>query len=173
MSQTRDPRMSGAEDWRLTLSAERFLFHEAELLDDGRFEDWLDLLCEDFVCIAPLASVDQGDDEGNSFFEETKETYATRVKRLRMPAAWSENPPSRTVRLLSNVRAAPSEEGASVRSNFCIYRARYAFDATSFFGRREDILRSFPENPVGWRLARRVIRLTDAAINYHSISILL
>lgn len=157
-------------------SIEAFFYHEAALLDDRAFEPWLDMLDDDFRYVIPSVAVgiaDASNPDGdpalyNSLYDDTKETIARRVRRMGMPTAWAENPPSRTCRLISNVHIVSDEgEEVVVRSSFALHKARFDYDSALFVGSRIDRLRARPD---GWGLAQRIVRLIDSAIASHNIS---
>src|SRR5919202_1912186 len=146
---------------------EDFLYHEADLLDERRFEEWLDLFADDARYWMPvrenrLSGPDDPAREleeqgGNYYFDDTKETLRIRVERLYTGAAWAETPPSRTRHLISNVRIRrESGDEVEVQSSFLVYRTRLEHDRDLFVGRRTDVLRRVDG---GFRIARRTIVL--------------
>lgn len=157
---------------------QRFLHREARLLDERRYEEWLDLFTEDAVywmpgranpwrAHDPSASI--GKPGELSIFEETKGTLATRIERLRTGVAWAEEPPSRTRHLITNIEVeagdAPGE--LLVRSNFLVYRAQLEHGRDTLVGGREDVLRSVDGH---WKIARRTILLEDVVFNTGPLS---
>jgi 3-phenylpropionate/cinnamic acid dioxygenase small subunit len=106
---------------------EEFLLHEAHLLDDRRFEEWMDLFAEDGFYWAP-ASIDQADPLNSvSLVYDDREAMRTRVLRLRHPRIHVQTPPSRTARLVTNAFVEEREadgESCVVRSKFIIYEYR-------------------------------------------------
>ena len=86
-----------------------FLFHEAALLDERRFDEWLGLLDEELSYRMPVRST-RPEGQGSEFseqmlhFDETRETLAMRVERLKSGDAWAEVPPSRTRHYVTNIR---------------------------------------------------------------------
>jgi 3-phenylpropionate/cinnamic acid dioxygenase small subunit len=124
---------------------EQLLFHEAHLLDSGRFGEWLELLAPDLRYWAParaeLCREDEHEGEGRRLllFDESKASLSLRIRRLGTGLAWSETPTTRTRRFVSNVVAEPSGEGSlSVRSNFMLFRSRGFSDESILVGCRED-----------------------------------
>ncbi|MCW5770935.1 MAG: aromatic-ring-hydroxylating dioxygenase subunit beta [Rhodospirillaceae bacterium] len=93
---------------------EQFLFREARLLDQERYEEWLALYddeCEYWVPSAP----EQTDRLGHvSLFYEDRVLMETRVARLRSSKAHSLVNRPRCCRLVSNVSVEPAEEGGVV-----------------------------------------------------------
>lgn len=114
------------------------LFHEARLLDERRFEEWLELFTYDLVywmpervnppVKSPFSETISKPGE-LALFEETKQTLAMRIARLRTGMAWGEEPPLRTRHLIANVEAEPGSNEGEVRvhSNFMLYRTLLEF----------------------------------------------
>lgn len=106
---------------------ENFLLHEAHLLDDRRFEEWMDLFTPDGYYWAP-ASLDQPDPlTAVSLIYDDREAMVTRIQRLRHPRIHSQTPPSRTARIVANacVEETSDASGACVvRSKFLLYEYR-------------------------------------------------
>ena len=82
---------------------EKFLFHEAQLLDERRFEEWRDLFAEDGAYWVPLEP-DQVSPEGRaSLFYDDKRMMDIRFERLRHPNIHSQSPPHRTCHVIGNI----------------------------------------------------------------------
>jgi 3-phenylpropionate/cinnamic acid dioxygenase small subunit len=127
-----------------------FLIDEAWMLDDGRLDQWLQLMSEDLEYFMPTrATVQRADGDGFSesmgHFDETRASLQIRVKRvMESPSAWTEAPPSRTRRIISNVQVHQDEttDDISVRSVCLLLRNRLSnptFDIVPCS--REDVLR--------------------------------
>ena len=84
-------------------SVERFLMHEAQLLDDRRFEEWRNLFAEDGHYWVPLTPNPASPDGEPSLFYDDKGMMETRFERLRHPNIHSQNPPHRTCHIVGNV----------------------------------------------------------------------
>ena len=98
---------------------ERFLYQEARLLDEGRFEEWRDLFAEDGVYWVPLKPDQTDPIHHGSIIYDDRGGMATRIRRLRHPRAYAQIPPSRTVHMISNVfvdTADPAKGEVDVRS---------------------------------------------------------
>jgi 3-phenylpropionate/cinnamic acid dioxygenase small subunit len=164
---------SDARTARLLLVHEvaEFLYREAELLDERRYDEWLALLADDLRYWMPMRrNVKYGEEqreftrEGQdiAWFDEGKDTLTRRVKQIQTGIHWAEEPVSRISHLVTNVQiveATPSVAEArevTVRCRFLIYRNRVETETDILVGKREDVLRSESE---GWRIARRKIIL--------------
>lgn len=109
----------------------KFLNREAELLDDRKFDEWLSLLDDGISYEAPVRLTRAKGEEKREFsadsyyYIEDKNTLEHKAERLSMDAAWAENPPSRTRRLISNVRIQEDTSNeVRVKSNLLLYRNR-------------------------------------------------
>jgi 3-phenylpropionate/cinnamic acid dioxygenase small subunit len=154
-----------------------FLFAEAELLDTGQIDAWLQVLTDDIVYHMPARlSTRRRDDPGFSsqtdIFADNKASLTVRANRLHTSFAWAEDPPSRTRHFVSNVRvyetAGPDE--IEVRSSLLLYRTRSDQAQPDLFsGERRDLLRRVAG---AWRLARRTILLDQTVVNARHLSVL-
>ena len=150
---------------------EEFLYTEADLLDERRYEEWLALVAEDVRYWMPMRrNVKVGEAEREftragqdiNWFDEGKDTLTRRVKQILTGMHWAEEPVSRISHMVSNVRlievnpslAEPQE--VSVRCRFLIYRNRVETETDILVGKREDLLRRATN---GWQIARRKIVL--------------
>jgi 3-phenylpropionate/cinnamic acid dioxygenase small subunit len=169
---------------------EDFLYHEAELLDERRYDEWLDLFTEDARYWMPIRrNVHRGDPareftrEGAdvNWFDEGKETLTRRVRQIQTGIHWAEEPPSRICHMISNVQvldaAPPGRTGApagaspgsglllpfevAVKCRFLIYRNRVETETDLLVGKREDLLRRITG---GWRIAHRKIVLDQSVL---------
>jgi 3-phenylpropionate/cinnamic acid dioxygenase small subunit len=101
-------------------SCRRFLEKEARLLDQGRRADWLGLFAPDCLYWVP-ASQDGGDPRREvAVAFDDRRRMEDRVFRLDTEHAWSQQPVSRTARMVSNVSVYSAQEADvfMVRSNF-------------------------------------------------------
>ncbi|MCZ6874856.1 MAG: aromatic-ring-hydroxylating dioxygenase subunit beta [bacterium] len=120
---------------------EDFLFYEAALLDEWRLDEWLTLLTDDITYEVPSTDIPDGDPQTTLFLiADNALRLRSRVRQLTGKHAWAENPPSRTRRLITNVRILGAE-GDTIRitANFAIYRMRYELVDT-YVGRYEHTL---------------------------------
>lgn len=82
---------------------QKFLYHEARLLDEQRWEEWNELYLEDAEYWVP-ATPDQPDPQNHvSLIYETGLLRAVRIKRYKHPNAFSLQPKPRSVHTISNV----------------------------------------------------------------------
>ena len=86
---------------------EQFLIHEATLLDERRFRDWMELFSDDGSYWVPAVPDQQSPFNQASLFYDDRELMRTRVERLEHPRIHVQTPPSRTAHLVGNVVVAP------------------------------------------------------------------
>ena len=117
---------------------EEFLYHEAALLDEWRLDEWMALLTDDIVYEVPSTDIPDGDPETTLYLiADNALRLRHRVQQLTGKFAWAENPPSRTRRLITNVRILGVDgELIRVTANFVVYRMRYELVDT-YVGRYE------------------------------------
>jgi|SRR5579863_1586295 len=151
---------------------EALLYHEAHLLDSGLFLDWLDLLAPNLRYWAPARAEVTREQERNdeamrlSLFDETKATLTLRIQRLSTGLAWSENPPTRTRRFISNVTVGrQADDVVLIQSNFMLFRSRSFANESILVGCRED--KWF--NAERWLLQERKIVVDQCTVENMSV----
>ena len=158
-------------DFQVREQCRALLEREARLLDEGRFEDWLALYAAECVVWVP-ASENPGDPrrEVTVFFDD-RARLEDRIYRLGTGRAWSQVPPSRTVRFVSNVESFRTNERTvlMVRSNFLIseWRAGESRMLSGWCGHR------LRRRQVGWEIEAKQVNLIDRDQNLRNPSILL
>jgi biphenyl 2,3-dioxygenase beta subunit len=158
MSEVASPAKAGktsstrptVEDMLRQYEIEQFYYEEANTLDERRYSDWLKLFTDDVYYFMPVRRTKTSKDLDQeftvpgtvAFFDDDHAMLAARVKKLDTGYAWSEDPPSRTRHLVSNVRIL-SDDGKElvVHSNFHLYRTRLNSEEDNWIGHREDKLR--------------------------------
>ena len=149
-----------------------FLYREAELLDDRRYEEWLDLFAEDARYFMPMRRNVPRDEPEREFtregadvnwFDEGKDTLTRRVRQILTGVHWAEEPPSRICHMVSNVQVMEENPDGEVlvKSRFLVYRNRVETETDFLVGKREDVLR---RSDGGWRIARRKIVLDQSVL---------
>ena len=114
---------------------EDFLFEEAALLDAWKLDEWLALLTEDAYYRVPSNDRPQSDPRGTLFtIADDMARLRARVTRLKDRNAHAEYPPSRTRRLITNVRIT-EKNPLRVEANFAVYRHRANEDVRQYVGR--------------------------------------
>ena len=82
---------------------EAFLVHEARLLDEARFDEWLALFTPDAQYWVPSEPNQESPHDTVSLMYDDRRLLETRVRRLASPRIHSQEPRSRTSRIVANV----------------------------------------------------------------------
>lgn len=166
----------------LCAEIEHFLYREADLVDDRRFDEWLALFADDLHYRVPLVrnvraqAAEEQYRNGSldvAWFDEGKETLAQRVAQIRTGVHWAEEPASRTVHLVSNVRvteALPSVESpeeVEVRCKVLVYRHRNQTQEDTLVGHRVDRLR---RKGAAWQIVRRIVYVKQSVVLANTLS---
>ncbi len=140
-------------------AVERFLYRQAEILDEKQWDDWLALFTEDGHYWMP-AEDDQEDGEGvPNIFWENLDMMRMRIRRNNHPRAHSQAPQNRLCHVVSNVivESEDADGDVVVRARFhCAEYLRY--DVRSFTGRYRHYLRKTPD---GYRIALQRVDLVN------------
>ncbi len=161
------------------LAAEDFLVAEAALLDDRRFDEWLELFTDDLEYVVPVRTIRRrgnGDDVDweSRHFDDNKASMSLRVRRLtETDVAWAEDPPSFTRRLVTNFRYAPGPGDAelTVRTNLLLYRSRGTSGQHDLIaGERTDVLRLVDGR---LKIAKRQVVLDQATLGTKNLGVFL
>lgn len=111
----------------LRLRIEDLLWHEADLIDQWRLDEWLTLFTEDAHYYVPPSDID-GDnaDPDTSLFYimDDRNRMNERVIRLKKIGAHSEWPRSKVRHMISNVRAMQDGDIIRARSSFAVWRSK-------------------------------------------------
>ena len=105
---------------------EQFLLHEARLLDEAKFDDWLALFTADAWYWVPSEPGQANPHDTVSLIYDDRRLLETRVRRLASPRMYSQEPRSRTAAASSPTsRSRRAEAAAStVRSKFLMIEYR-------------------------------------------------
>tara|TARA_Y100001970_G_scaffold205491_1_gene250238 strand:- start:9687 stop:10184 length:498 start_codon:yes stop_codon:yes gene_type:complete len=119
------------------IAVEDFLYYEAAILDAWKLDAWLDLMDENAVYMVPPNEAPDSDPEDTLFIiADDIDRIRSRVKRLKSPDAHAEYPPSRTRRLITNVRILDSSDREVIAtSNFSVHRFRRGGKGGVYVGR--------------------------------------
>jgi 3-phenylpropionate/cinnamic acid dioxygenase small subunit len=169
----------GGMGHELLHEVEALLYREADLLDERRLHEWLELFTDDLHYWMPVRET-LGDapyerefaTRGEmAYFDDTKHTLTMRVERLDIGTAWAEMPPSRSRHLITNIQVRRTEgDEIEVTSNFFVYRSRLERDEDTYVGTRRDVLRRVDSQ---LKIARRTILLDQAVLSARNISVFL
>ena len=176
--ESQNPAAAPPIDEKLLKCIEQFLYLEATLLDERRYEEWLMLLAPDISYVMP-ARVDRlrrdqarytVSDELN-LFDDTYTSLSTRVRRIRNGACWTEDPPARARHFISNVQVQPGDVGGELKvsSYYLVTVSRMDGEPATFTGCRHDVLR--PVDDGKWKIARRLLIGDQSVISTNELTI--
>ncbi len=103
-----------------------FVYHEARLLDEKRFDEWYELLTEDARYWMPLTRGQPNGETFTSLFYEDKLLLKVRIERLRHPNAFSQQQPS----FCQHVLQQPGVEIFDAEANRYVLRTPFMYCET-------------------------------------------
>jgi 3-phenylpropionate/cinnamic acid dioxygenase small subunit len=160
------------EDALLRLDVEEFLWMEADLLDDHKYDEWLALFSKDCRYWMPLrrnvASKEMYADMTKdgpeiSWFNNDYDTLEKRVRQIQTGVHWADEPLSRVSHMIGNVRIleSPNPDEVRVSCRFVFHRNRHQKEESTFFGKRIDTLR---REEGQWKILRREVYLDESVL---------
>lgn len=142
---------------------EDFLYMEARLADENRYDEWEALWDdEDALYWVPANGDDIDPSRQISYINDNRPRLATRIKQLKSDDRHSQVPPSRMRRLISNIEIEEEDGEVIVGSNFILIEHRRR-GMTTWAGRTIHRLR--PEDE-GFKMVQKKILLVN---NYDTI----
>jgi len=155
----------------MTLSrseAEELLYHEALLLDQGAWDEWLALYCEDAVFWAPAwrdetTLTSDPDRELSLVYYQSRKNLEERVWRARSGLSVASAPRPRVVHAVTNVLVGRADAAeAQVTASFTVHLYDVRNERTHvYFGRYEYRLR---REGAAWMIAAKKIFLLNDVI---------
>lgn len=160
---------------------EDFFYQEADLLDERRYDEWLELLADDLTYEVPVrrnVAFDRLAAHENTvagrdvmWFDEDKATLAKRVLQLNTGEHWAEEPVSRVSHLVTNIRLVSVQLPlVSTTSRVLICRNRVDTETDIIVGRRRDTL---IRRDGGWRLQHRQVLLEQSVLQAKNLTFFL
>lgn len=105
---------------------ELFLYREARLLDERRYEEWLELYTSDATYWVPLERDQKDPLETSSIMFDDRKLMEARVRQFGHPRRHAQTPASRTCHMIGHIEPqGPDERGRlKVRSNLIVVEFR-------------------------------------------------
>jgi len=154
--------------------AEALLYSEAQLLDERRFDEWLALFTADGRYSVPCG--EKGDPGPiTHLVSDDHSGIEDRVWQIQHPRRFSQNPPSRTTHMISNVLVDAAEgDDIAVHSAILVHEMRKTQggkgETRSFAGHCEHVLR---HEDGALRIASKTIWLIDRELPIYNLTFLL
>ena len=142
----------------MTATAEAFLYHEADLLDAARWDDWVALFLPEATYWVPSRPGQTDPIEEVSLIYDDLPFLQARIAQLKHPAHFANLPPVRASRHVSNLVVTALEDGFSVRSKLLMLQSRYA-SPEMFAASVTHRLRATPD---GLRILAKTVVLLNA-----------
>ena len=137
---------------------EQFIYHEADLMDEHRYDEWLALWTDDALYWVPSGGDDIDPKREISLIYDDRVRLQVRITRLKSGFAHAQEPKSRMRRVVSNIVTQEAKNGdIVVFSNFLLTELRRGKQDT-FAGRTIHRLR--PDNG-SFRLASKKVLLVN------------
>jgi ethylbenzene dioxygenase beta subunit len=161
----------------LVFEIEQFLYREARLLDDERYDEWLALMAPDIHYWMPGIQARYRADKGEvisatrmAFFDDDLDFLTKRIDRAKQVTAWAEDPPTRHFHMVSNieVEATSTPDEWVVHSLVFNLRHRNEMEEQTLSARRRDVIRRDATGAL--KLARRLIRLQQTVLQAKNIN---
>jgi 3-phenylpropionate/cinnamic acid dioxygenase small subunit len=137
---------------------EAFVIHEARLLDERRFREWMDLFADDGTYWVPAVPNQKSPFDQASLFYDDRDLMKTRIDRLEHPRIHIQSPPSRTAHLVSNMLVEHADAGEYLVSS-TVLMVEYRDDQQRLFaGRQHHRLRREGD---GFRIVQKRVDLIN------------
>jgi 3-phenylpropionate/cinnamic acid dioxygenase small subunit len=149
---------------------ERFILHEARLLDEHRFRDWMALFTEDGTYWVPATHGQASPFNQVSLFYDDLTLMNTRINRLEHPRMHIQSPASHCVHLINNVIVERADEVAGeyeISSVVIMFESR-AQEQRIFAGRQTHTLRR-QDNAL--RIFQKRVNLTNCDASFSPIAV--
>jgi 3-phenylpropionate/cinnamic acid dioxygenase small subunit len=112
------------EDLRREIEA--FLYLEARLADESRYDEWEALVTDDMHYWVPKGAADHDPSERIAYINDNRSRLATRIRQLGTGKRYAQTPPSPMRRVLSNIEVLEADDRRGeyrAAANFVIYEA--------------------------------------------------
>ena len=139
-----------------------FVYLEARLADESRYDEWEALVTDDMHYWVPFGPSDYEPGTRVSYINDNRARLATRIRQLATGVHHAQDPPSSMRRVVSNIEILRAEgDEFEVGSNFVLYE--HAVQATGHLrlwaGRTTYRLRLTPD---GLRMAAKKVELVNS-----------
>ncbi len=159
----------GVGDLRLRPTVEQALFHEARLLDERRYRDWLSRFTDDCIYWIPLDPAGDPRHQVSYLFDDLRRMH-DRIGLLETGWAHAQQPPSRTCRTVSNVEAWTLPDGDVLTSCSTVTWEHRRDRMTPFVSHNCFVLASLGEQ---WSIRYKIVRLVNSRSDVPKFSFVL
>ncbi len=161
----------------LRSDVESFLYLEARLADESRYDEWLDLFDDEVHYWVPQGRADYDPATRISYINDNRNRLETRVRQLNTGVRYAQTPASPMRRVISNVEVLEviEEIGSTIvtcGSNFVL--REHSIQATNelrtWAGRATHRLRRTDH---GWRIAAKTVELVNSSYSLPTLAFVL
>jgi len=152
------------ETWH---QVQQFIFHEARLLDERRWQEWLDLWTDDGMYWIPQEHGQTSPYDHISLCWENKILREMRIRTLTNERNWAQQPVTHSSRVIGNVMidGTDSEGYLVVRSAFHLTESRK--DETRYVA--GSYIHKLASTDGGWRIRLKQVNLVNCDGTHKSI----
>jgi ethylbenzene dioxygenase beta subunit len=178
ITNTSAARLNGPPvDRDLAFEIEQFLYREARLLDEERYEDWLGLMAEDIHYWMPGIQARYRADKAEkislsrmAYFDDDLDYLKKRVERALQTTAWAEDPPTRHFHMVGNIEVEATERPNEWTVHSVVFNVRHRNEAEQLelTARRRDLIRRDKGGDL--KIARRFIQLQQTVLQAKNIN---
>lgn len=148
---------------------QQFIFHEARLLDERRWPEWLALWTDDGMYWIPQQHGQASPYDHISLAWEDKMLREVRVRRIENARNWSQQPPTHATRLVGSV----SVEGVDAGGNLVL---RSAFQMTEWRKKATRQLAGHYWHKLaaegdGWRVRMKRVHLVNCDATHENLEV--
>jgi 3-phenylpropionate/cinnamic acid dioxygenase small subunit len=149
---------------------EEFVIHEARLLDERRFRDWMALFAEDGTYWVPAIPDQKSPFDQASLFYDDRDLMKTRIDRLEHPRIHVQTPPSRTAHLVGNAVIEQADEATGeYLVGSTVIMVEYRDEAQRVFaGRQHHRLR---RDGAGFRIVQKRVDLINCDSAFEAMAV--
>ncbi|HEY4066136.1 MAG TPA: aromatic-ring-hydroxylating dioxygenase subunit beta [Burkholderiaceae bacterium] len=165
------PTKAAALDATASRQVEQFLFNEARLLDERRFEAWLALWTDEGRYWVPRHHDQVDPFEQISLFWEDRMLRETRVRRLLNARSWSQQPVTRSSRLIGNIQIEGLDAAGLLIVRSSLLCTEYRLEQRQLAGTVFHKLA--PGDAGGWRLHLKRVDLVNCDSVFASLEVFL
>lgn len=157
-------------DSDLMHDVEQFLFHEARLADEHRYEEWEALWTDDAIYWVPANGADIDPEREMSIIYDNRSRIGVRVRQLLSGKRYTQDPRSSLRRIIGNIELLGRErDDIRVAANAIVFESSQRGE-TIWGSRNEYTLRSASD---GFRLARKKVALVNSDRAIYTMSFII
>ena len=150
---------------------EQFLFHEARLLDQRRFSEWLDLWTEDGRYWVPRFHEQANPFEQVSLFWEDAMLRNVRVKRVENARNWSQQPVTRSAHLIGNISILGLDAAGCLIVESSFQLTEWRLEQRQLAGSVQHKLAATEEG--GWKMVLKRVNLVNCDAVFANLEVFL